>query len=43
MMLETVPDLEAIHPMDAMQADEEILLLEQSFYSPHLGWRNAWL
>ncbi|MBJ22430.1 MAG: sulfotransferase [bacterium] len=33
MMYETVPNLEAIHPMDAMQADEEILLLEQSFYS----------
>ncbi|MFP8873237.1 MAG: sulfotransferase, partial [Myxococcota bacterium] len=33
MMYETVPDLESIHPMDAMQADEEILLLEQSFFS----------
>ncbi len=32
-MYETIPDLEAIHPVDAMQADEEILLLEQSFYS----------
>ncbi len=32
-MYETVPNLEAIHPLDAMQADEEILLLEQSFYS----------
>jgi len=33
MMYATVPGLEAIHPMDAMQADEEILLLEQSFFS----------
>ncbi len=33
MMYETVPGLEAIHPLDAMQADEEILLLEQSFFS----------
>ncbi|MAG33760.1 MAG: sulfotransferase [Deltaproteobacteria bacterium] len=32
-MYETVPNLGAIHPLDAMQADEEILLLEQSFYS----------
>lgn len=33
MMYDTVPGLEAIHPLDAMQADEEILLLEQSFFS----------
>ncbi|MEZ4334324.1 MAG: sulfotransferase [Myxococcota bacterium] len=33
MMYRTVPGLESIHPLDAMQADEEILLLEQSFYS----------
>jgi hypothetical protein len=33
MMYETVPGLEALHPLDAMQADEEILLLEQSFCS----------
>lgn len=33
MMYETIPDLESMHPVDAMQADEEILLLEQSFYS----------
>jgi len=32
-MYDTVPNLGAIHPLDAMQADEEILLLEQSFYS----------
>lgn len=32
-MYETIPDLESIHPVDAMQADEEILLLEQSCYS----------
>jgi len=33
MMYETIPDLEAMHPVDALAADEEILLLEQSFYS----------
>ena len=33
MMYATVPGLESIHPLDALQADEEILLLEQSFYS----------
>lgn len=33
MMYDTVPDLGAIHPLDAMQADEEIFLLEQSFFS----------
>lgn len=32
-MYDTVPNLEAIHPLDALQADEDILLLEQSFYS----------
>jgi len=32
-MLETVPELAAIHPLDADAADEEISLLEQSFYS----------
>ena len=32
-MLEANPDLLAIHPMDAMGPDEDIMLLEQSFYS----------
>ncbi len=32
-MVEANPDLAAIHPLDACGADEEILLLEQSFYS----------
>lgn len=32
-MLENVPELAAIHPLDAEAADEEIGLLEQSFYS----------
>jgi len=32
-MLEHVPELAAIHPLDAEAADEEITLLEQSFYS----------
>jgi hypothetical protein len=33
MMLDGSPALAAIHPMDAMAADEEILLLEHSFLS----------
>ena len=32
-MLEGNPELIAIHPMDAMGPDEDIMLLEQSFYS----------
>ena len=32
-MLAANPDLLAIHPMDAMGPDEDIMLLEQSFYS----------
>jgi hypothetical protein len=32
-MLKANPDLHAIHPMDAMGPDEDIMLLEQSFYS----------
>jgi hypothetical protein len=32
-MLEANPGLLAIHPMDAMGPDEDIMLLEQSFYS----------
>jgi len=32
-MLDANPDLMAIHPMDAMGPDEDIMLLEQSFYS----------
>jgi hypothetical protein len=32
-MLEANPDLLAVHPMDAMGPDEDIMLLEQSFYS----------
>lgn len=32
-MLEANPELLAIHPMDAMGPDEDIMLLEQSFYS----------
>jgi len=35
-MLEANPDLLASHPMDAMGADEDIMLLEQSFYSFNL-------
>ena len=32
-MLDANPDLASIHPIDAEAADEEIMLLEQSFYS----------
>jgi len=32
-MLENVPELAAIHPLEAEAADEESLLLEQTFYS----------
>jgi len=32
-MLEANPDLASIHPIDAEAPDEEIMLLEQSFYS----------
>ena len=32
-MLDANPDLMSIHPMDAMGPDEDIMLLEQSFYS----------
>ncbi|MBK7730889.1 MAG: sulfotransferase [Gammaproteobacteria bacterium] len=32
-MLEAAPDLLSIHPMDAFAADEEVMLLEQSFVS----------
>ncbi len=32
-MLEANPELAAIHPMDPMAADEDIMLLEHSFYS----------
>lgn len=33
MMLEMNPEIAAIHPMDATGADEEIMLLEHSFFS----------
>lgn len=32
-LLEANPEIAAIHPMDPLGADEDILLLEQSFYS----------
>ena len=32
-MVDANPDLLAVHPMDAMGPDEDIMLLEQSFYS----------
>ena len=48
-MLEAAPELAAIHPMDAMGPDEDIMLLEQCFYSTvpesyaHLPDYGVWL
>jgi len=48
-MLDANPDLLAVHPMDAMGPDEDIMLLEQSFYSfniqsfAHLPSFDAWV
>ncbi len=41
-MLEANPDLLSVHPMDAMGPDEDIMLLEQSFYSFNIQ-SFAWL
>lgn len=49
MTLEMAPELMAIHPFDAESPDEEIMLLEQSFFSRtpesycHLPAFSAWL
>ena len=48
-MLDANPDLLAVHPMDAMGPDEDIMLLEQSFYSfniqayAHLPSFDSWI
>lgn len=48
-ILEANPEIAAIHPMDPLGADEEILLLEHSFYSTvpnafcHLPTYGEWL
>jgi hypothetical protein len=48
-MIEANPDILAVHPMDAMGPDEDIMLLEQSFYSytiqafAHVPGFDAWL
>jgi hypothetical protein len=48
-MIDANPELLAIHPMDAMGPDEDIMLLEQSFYSynpqafANLPSYDAWL
>jgi hypothetical protein len=48
-MLEANPDLLSVHPMDATGPDEDIMLLEQSFYSyniqsfAHLPSFDAWV
>ncbi len=41
-MLDANPDLLSVHPMDAMGPDEDIMLLEQSFYSFNIQ-SFAWL
>ncbi|PLW82974.1 sulfotransferase [Kineobactrum sediminis] len=33
MMIDSNPELLSVHPLDAMEPDEDIMLLEQSFYS----------
>ncbi len=49
MTLEMAPELMAIHPFDATSPDEEIMLLEQSFFSrtaesySHIPEFSAWL
>ncbi|MFZ1294277.1 MAG: sulfotransferase [Pseudomonadales bacterium] len=48
-MLEASPELASIHPMDARGPDEDIMLLEQSFFSgvpesfAHMPLYGAWL
>jgi len=48
-MIEANPDILSVHPMDAMGPDEDIMLLEQSFYSytpqafAHVPSYDAWL
>ena len=48
-MLEANPDLLSVHPMDAEGPDEDIMLLEQSFYSyniqsfAHVPAFDAWI
>lgn len=48
-MLEASPDLASIHPLEACAADEEVMLLEHSFYSTvpesfaHLPGYARWL
>ena len=49
MMVDSNPDLLAVHPLDAMEPDEDIMLLEQSFYSfniqalAHVPSFDAWI
>ncbi len=48
-IVEANPDILAVHPMDAMGPDEDIMLLEQSFYSytpqafAHVPGFDTWL
>lgn len=41
MMTEAVPDLVAMHPMDAMAADEEVMLMEHSMHSAFSGYAHV--
>ncbi|HYD62062.1 MAG TPA: sulfotransferase [Noviherbaspirillum sp.] len=50
MMIEAMPQLLSIHPLDAEQADEEVMLMEHSFYGAmeayahipaYVAWREA--
>ena len=49
MMVDSNPELLSVHPLDAMEPDEDIMLLEQSFYSfniqalAHVPSFDAWI
>lgn len=40
-MTEAVPELAAMHPMDAMAADEEVMLMEHSMHSAFAGYAHV--
>lgn len=41
MMIEAMPQLLTIHPLDAEQADEEVMLMEHSFYAAMDAFANV--
>jgi len=41
MMIEAMPQLLAIHPLDAEQADEEVMLMEHSFHASFDAFANV--